>query len=43
MIPKTNFDRYLESNFAPGAYTAVVAGSGGATGVGIVEIYRLSD
>ena len=30
---------YIE--LAPGAYTAIVAGVGGATGVGIVEVYEL--
>ena len=42
-IPPTN-DREsaIYANLAPGAYTAVVAGKNGSTGVGLVEVYDLA-
>jgi hypothetical protein len=41
-IPPTNdYDSAIVSTLAPGAYTAVLAGKGGTTGVGVVEVYDL--
>jgi hypothetical protein len=38
-LPAASLDAALVSTLAPGAYTAQVTGIGGATGVGLVEIY----
>jgi hypothetical protein len=41
-IPPTNdHDSAIVRNLAPGAYTAVLAGKGTTTGVGLVEVYDL--
>jgi hypothetical protein len=41
-IPPTNdYDSSLVRSLQPGAYTAVVAGKGGTSGVGLVEVYDL--
>ena len=41
-IPPTNdYDSAIVKSLAPGAYTAVLAGKGVTTGVGLVEIYDL--
>jgi hypothetical protein len=41
-IPPTNdYDSAIVKNLAPGAYTAVLAGKGATTGVGLVEVYDL--
>ena len=34
-------DSALVANLAPGAYTAIVAGRNGTTGVGVVEAYHM--
>jgi len=41
-IPPTNdYDSAIVRSVNPGAYTAVLAGKGGTTGVGLVEVYDL--
>jgi Bacterial Ig domain len=40
-LPTGSADSALVGTFAPGSYTAMVSGVGGATGVGLVEIYDL--
>ena len=39
--PANDYDSSIVQSLAPGAYTAVVAGKGGTTGVGLVEVYDL--
>ena len=42
-IPPTNgVESAILATLAPGAYTAIMRGSNGATGVGLVEVYDLS-
>lgn len=43
VAPTKDREAAYVGTFAPGAYTAKVSGKGGGTGVGLVEIYRLSD
>jgi hypothetical protein len=41
-IPPTNdYESAIVRSVAPGAYTAVLAGKGGTTGIGVVEVYDL--
>lgn len=41
-IPPTNdYESAIVKSLTPGAYTAVLAGKGGTTGVGLVEVYDL--
>jgi hypothetical protein len=39
--PSNELESAILETFAPGAYTAVVAGKNGGTGVGLVEVYNL--
>ena len=39
--PANDYDSAIVRNLAPGAYTAVLAGKGATTGVGLVEVYDL--
>jgi glucose/arabinose dehydrogenase len=39
--PQDNLESAIVTNLAPGAYTALVRGKNGATGVGLVEVYDL--
>jgi hypothetical protein len=41
LAPNHDEEAALVETVAPGAYTAVVRGSGGATGVGLVEAYNI--
>jgi hypothetical protein len=42
-IPPTNdLESAIVQNLSPGNYTAIVRGSGGATGVAVVEAYALN-
>ena len=41
LAPKNQFESAILRSLAPGAYTAVVSGKGGSTGVALVEIYQL--
>lgn len=40
--PRNDYESAIVLSLAPGAYTAVLAGKGGTTGVGLVEVYDLS-
>jgi hypothetical protein len=40
-LPATSGDAALLVTLAPGQYTAQVAGTGGATGVALVEVYEV--
>jgi hypothetical protein len=39
--PTSDYDSAIVRTLDPGAYTAVLAGKGGTTGVGVVEVYDL--
>jgi plastocyanin len=39
--PQNDLESAVLETLAPGAYTAIVSGSGGLTGVALVEVYRL--
>jgi hypothetical protein len=39
--PQNDSESAVLETLAPGAYTAIVSGSGGLTGVALVEVYRL--
>jgi hypothetical protein len=39
--PPNDLESAIVQTFAPGAYTAIVAGKNGGTGVGLVEVYNL--
>ena len=42
LAPKYPVESALQTTLSPGSYTAVVRGVGGATGIGLVEVYDLS-
>lgn len=39
--PRNDFESAIVTSVPPGAYTAIVAGKGGVTGVALVEVYHL--
>ena len=39
--PNNDYDAAIVQSLNPGAYTAVLAGKGGTTGIGLVEVYDL--
>jgi len=41
LAPSSNLDAAIMATLPPGAYTALLLGNGGATGVGLVEVYDL--
>ncbi|MEY2490212.1 MAG: hypothetical protein QOC70_2154 [Verrucomicrobiota bacterium] len=41
LAPQNNLESALIATLQPGAYTAIVSGQGGASGVGLVEVYDL--
>lgn len=41
IAPNDDREAAILADLAPGAYTAIVAGTNGTTGVGLVEIYNL--
>ena len=41
--PKSNKESAIRRTLAPGAYTCIVRGVGGTTGVGLVEVYNLGN
>ena len=41
LAPSNALESAILTTLSPGAYTAIVSGSGGGTGVGIVEVYEL--
>jgi hypothetical protein len=42
LAPSNNLESAIDATLAPGAYTGVVKGNGGTTGIGLVEVYDLS-
>jgi hypothetical protein len=41
MAPQNDFEAAIITNLPPGAYTAIIAGKGGGTGVAVAEVYHL--
>ncbi len=41
LAPLDDLESAVFETLSPGAYTAIIAGQGGTTGVGLVEVYRL--
>ena len=41
LAPQNNAESAIVTRLGPGAYTAIVRGKSGSTGVGLVELYRL--
>jgi hypothetical protein len=41
LAPQNNAEAAVVTRLGPGAYTAIVRGKSGATGIGLVELYRL--
>jgi hypothetical protein len=41
LAPENNVESAMVATLAPGAYTAIVAGKAGFSGVGLVEVYQL--
>jgi hypothetical protein len=41
--PSNDLEAAIEARLAPGAYTAIVKGNGGTSGVGLVEVYDLNE
>ena len=41
LAPSDDHESAILSTLAPGAYTAIVRGALGTTGVGLVEVYHL--
>lgn len=41
IAPTNDLESAIATSLPPGAYTAIVAGKSGGTGIGLVEIYRL--
>ena len=42
LAPTNPLESAIDATLAPGAYTGVVKGNGGTTGIGLVEVYDLS-
>jgi hypothetical protein len=42
-LPDGSADSAILTTLAPGAYTAVLSGAAGSTGIGLVEVYDLTD
>ena len=42
MPPTNDLESAIVTTLDPGAYTAILAGENGGTGVGLVEVYDLS-
>jgi hypothetical protein len=41
IAPRNDYDSAIVKSLTPGAYTVILAGKGGTTGVGLVEVYDL--
>jgi len=41
LAPSSDLESAIIGTFPPGAYTAIVSGKNGGTGVGLVEVYNL--
>ena len=42
IAPTNNFESAIVRTLSPGAYTAILRGNGGGTGIGVVEVYDLN-
>jgi hypothetical protein len=42
LAPTNNLEAAIDATLNPGAYTGVVAGNGGTSGIGLIEVYDLS-
>jgi hypothetical protein len=42
LAPTNNLEAAIDATLAPGAYTGIVKGNGNTTGIGLVEVYDLS-
>jgi len=42
LAPTNNLESAIDATLNPGAYTGVVRGNGGTTGIGLIEVYDLS-
>jgi hypothetical protein len=42
LAPTNNLESAIDATLNPGAYTAVVRGNGGTNGIGLIEVYDLS-
>jgi hypothetical protein len=42
LAPTNNLEAAIDATLSPGAYTGVVRGNGGTNGIGLVEVYDLS-
>jgi hypothetical protein len=42
LAPTNNLSAAIDATLAPGAYTGVVRGNGGTSGIGLIEVYDLS-
>ncbi len=43
LAPQDDLESAVLETLSPGAYTAILAGQSGGTGVGLVEVYRLGE
>ncbi len=43
IAPSNDLESAIDANLSPGAYTAIVSGKNNTTGVGLVEVYDLSE
>jgi subtilisin family serine protease len=42
LAPTSNLEAAIDATLSPGAYTGIVLGSGGTSGIGLIEVYDLS-
>jgi hypothetical protein len=42
LAPTNNLEAAIDATLNPGAYTAIVRGNGGTSGIGLIEVYDLS-
>jgi hypothetical protein len=42
LAPTNNLESAIDATLNPGAYTGIVTGNGGTTGIGLIEVYDLS-
>ncbi len=42
LAPTNNLESAIDATLPPGAYTGVVSGNGGTSGIGLIEVYDLS-
>ena len=42
LAPTNNLESAIDATLNPGAYTGIVRGNGGTSGIGLIEVYDLS-